>query len=313
MPEPESAHWGASNCSDAMYSALVIVGIMFLLWNLSCSCSSYFDNPGSFRTWSLLDSFSLLGSSKKKGSSAVIDPRKAPQGVTTETRDGQMTITTRRNGRSVTIPQSLPDKSDGVKVTYSLETQNLYQATNQTLLDLLEMSENLNSGVLEVNSHDLSSYNDRVKVFLALEAKLNKAIDEQSSAKQKEVVRQVLETVKNARHRILDLPESFTNDLPNPDAPYTEGMDYNDYMTDMAVSPLVKQQHNAYVNDKNLATPTPSFKPETSHSATVVPWVGLRRPQYTVNGKDLVDDSARSVPSSVDSSQLDRPVTLRWS
>jgi len=109
-------------------------------------------------------------------------------------------------------------------------------------------------------------------------------------------------------------PEPFNNDLPNENVKLTE--DNNQYSEDslplMALDQSVIQQHNKYVTERNKVTSTASFQPSRSDTQDVVPFVGLRRPSYSVNGKDLVDETARTVPTELDADQLAKPTQIYW-
>jgi hypothetical protein len=107
--------------------------------------------------------------------------------------------------------------------------------------------------------------------------------------------------------------ENFNNDLPNSNVVLPEdGDDYSNTIQAMALDNSVLEQHNTYVNDRNKVTSTASFQPSRSDTQDVVPFVGLRRPQYSANDKDLVDDSARTVPSEMDSDHLGKPTQIYW-
>jgi len=116
--------------------------------------------------------------------------------------------------------------------------------------------------------------------------------------------------------------EPFNNDLPNPKADLNiaidsngltdRSTDYSDIIAGQALEKSVFDQHKAYVNEKNKITNTASRNPARSDSQDLIPFVGLRRPQYQVNGKDMVDSTARQVPSVVDADQLAKPNNLRW-
>jgi hypothetical protein len=108
-------------------------------------------------------------------------------------------------------------------------------------------------------------------------------------------------------------PENFTNDLPNEHVKIEDKTSYSDAIQEMALDKSVVQQHASYVNERNKITSTASFNPSRSDTQDVVPFVGLRRPQYSFNNKDLVDSTARVVPSEVDANQLSKHVELRWS
>jgi hypothetical protein len=116
--------------------------------------------------------------------------------------------------------------------------------------------------------------------------------------------------------------EPFNNDLPNPAVDLTAGVnangvsessnDYSDIIAGQALEQSVFDQHKAYVSEKNKVTNTASRNPARSDSQDVIPFVGLRRPQYQIAGKDMVDATARQVPSVVDADQLSKPNNLRW-
>lgn len=109
--------------------------------------------------------------------------------------------------------------------------------------------------------------------------------------------------------------EPFNNDLPNPAKTLTDGdvdADYGSIIASEALEQSVFDQHKAYVNEKNKVTNTASRNPTRSDSQDLIPFVGLRRPQYQVNGKDMIDSTARQVPSIISADQLSKPNTLRW-
>jgi hypothetical protein len=116
--------------------------------------------------------------------------------------------------------------------------------------------------------------------------------------------------------------EPFNNDLPNPQVDLTAGVDancvsesgkdYSDIIAGQALEKSVFDQHKAYINEKNKVTNTASRNPTRSDSQDVIPFVGLRRPQYQIAGKDMVDSTARQVPSVLDADQLSKPNNLRW-
>ncbi len=116
--------------------------------------------------------------------------------------------------------------------------------------------------------------------------------------------------------------EPFNNDLPNPKVDLTAGSgangitesssDYSDIIAGEALEKSVFDQHKAYVSEKNKVTNTASRNPARSDSQDLIPFVGLRRPQYQVAGKDMVDSTARQVPSVIDANQLAKPNNLRW-
>ena len=116
--------------------------------------------------------------------------------------------------------------------------------------------------------------------------------------------------------------EPFNNDLPNPVVDLTAGInangapesgsDYSDIIAGQALEKSVFDQHKAYVKEQNKVTNTASRNPTRSDSRDEIPFVGLRRPQYQVAGKDMVDSTARQVPSVIDADQLSKPNNLRW-
>ena len=116
--------------------------------------------------------------------------------------------------------------------------------------------------------------------------------------------------------------EPFNNDLPSPQVDLTAGVnadgiatssnDYSDIIAGEALEKSVFDQHKAYVKEKNKVTNTASRNPSRSDSQDLIPFVGLRRPQYQISGKDMVDSTARQVPSVIDANQLAKPNNLRW-
>jgi hypothetical protein len=108
-------------------------------------------------------------------------------------------------------------------------------------------------------------------------------------------------------------PEPFNNDLPNQNVKLKEEGNYSEESLPlMALDKSVIQQHNKYVTERNKVTSTASFQPSRSDTQDVVPFVGLRRPSYSVNGKDLVDETARSVPTELDADKLAKPTQIYW-
>ena len=108
-------------------------------------------------------------------------------------------------------------------------------------------------------------------------------------------------------------PEPFNNDLPNENVELKEEGNYSEESLPlMALDKSVIQQHNKYVTERNKVTSTASFQPSRSDTQDVVPFVGLRRPSYSVNGKDLVDETARSVPTELDADKLAKPTQIYW-
>jgi hypothetical protein len=108
-------------------------------------------------------------------------------------------------------------------------------------------------------------------------------------------------------------PEPFNNDLPNENVKLKEEGNYSEESLPlMALDKSVIQQHNKYVTERNKVTSTASFQPSRSDTQDVVPFVGLRRPSYSVNGKDLVDETARSVPTELDADKLAKPTQIYW-
>lgn len=135
-----------------------------------------------------------------------------------------------------------------------------------------------------------------------------------SVAKTEEEKKEILDSIKEYNRNLNNqMRESFSNDLPNNNVSLDNEVSYNDILQSMALEPEVISQHKEYLTDKSKSTNTASFLPSRSDSQTVVPFVGLRRPQYLINNKDLVDESARTVPSELDADQLDRPVKISWS
>jgi hypothetical protein len=106
--------------------------------------------------------------------------------------------------------------------------------------------------------------------------------------------------------------EPFNNDLPNQKVKLDENTEYNELIQSMALDKSVKDQHKNYVNDRNKVTNTASFQPSRSDTQDVVPFIGLRRPQYSVNGVDLVDNTARTVPSELEADKLAKPTQIFW-
>lgn len=111
---------------------------------------------------------------------------------------------------------------------------------------------------------------------------------------------------------VFDESEPFNNDLPNQKVKLDESSEYNEIIQNMALDKSVKDQHKNYVSDRNRVTNTASFQPSRSDTQDVVPFIGLRRPQYSANGKDLVDNTARSVPSELDADRLAKPTQIFW-
>jgi hypothetical protein len=107
-------------------------------------------------------------------------------------------------------------------------------------------------------------------------------------------------------------PEYFNNDLPNEDIKLEEDGDYSQAIQQMALDKSVVDQHNTYVNERNKVTSTASFQPSRTDTQDIVPFRGLRRPQYSAGGVNLVDETARVVPSELDSDYLAKPTQIYW-
>lgn len=105
--------------------------------------------------------------------------------------------------------------------------------------------------------------------------------------------------------------EPFTNDLPyqlnNTSINYSNDVDYNEVLQNMALDKGVISQHNNYVNDRNKITSTASFYPARSDTQDIVTTWGFTKLKY-IN----IDPSARNVPSQ-DPEQGSKPITLKWS
>ncbi len=289
---------------------VIVVALLLLLFLVILPQSgvyklSGFGEPGTFRTWSLLDTFNVFDDSSKQKKKVKINTLNSIKGVNVVTKDDVTTITTLRNNKSITIPTK-------IGLGLSKEGENLYTSTNAMLVQLLKMADSLKSNVIVNTTHDVESFNEKVQLLLEYESKLDSMVATQLSGVKLTSVQNTLTSVKNDRHSILEISEGFSNDLPNQNVKFTEDMNYNDYMADVALEPSIKKQHTDYINDKTKLSNTPSFLPTPSHSTNVVPFVGLRRPEYAVKGVDLVEDSARSIPSTVDFNQLDKPIKISW-
>jgi hypothetical protein len=108
--------------------------------------------------------------------------------------------------------------------------------------------------------------------------------------------------------------ENFNNDLPNQKVNIpTDGTNYTEVISNMALEPSVIEQHKQYALQREKITSTASFNPERTDSQDIVPYVGLRRTSYLkASGDSFVDPTARQVPSVVDPSTLSKPVNLTW-
>jgi len=108
--------------------------------------------------------------------------------------------------------------------------------------------------------------------------------------------------------------ENFNNDLPNQKVNIpTDGTNYTEVISNMALEPSVIEQHKQYALQREKITSTASFNPERTDSQDIVPYVGLRRTSYLkASGDSFVDPTARQVPSVVDPSTLSKPVNLSW-
>jgi len=284
-------------------SLILIISIVLIVLGATGNLSGF--EPGNFRTWSLLDPFNIYSESKPK-KRVTVNTRGEPAGVEVTTVGNSTTIKTLRNNKSVIIPTTLSEPS------LTKEANDYYTNLNETLVKLLKFNDSLKSSVIDATPEDHDTFNERVQQFIELENRLDALVVKQLSGDKLTAVQNQLLQAKKSRHDLLEIIEGFSNDLPNNNVKFTDDMNYSDYMADIALEPSIKQQHNDYVNDKNKLTSTPSFLPAMSHSTNVVPFVGLRRVQYAVNGKDLTDESARQVPSVVDFNQLDKPIKLTW-
>ncbi len=284
----------------------IVVAIFILIILLATGVIETFEGaPGAFRTWSILDPFNAFTDSKPK-KKVRINTLNGLKGVNVVTKDDVVTITTPRNNKSVSLPSKLGTTG------LSQETEDLYTRINAMTIELLKMADSLKSDVIINTAEDVESFHERIQLLITYETKLDAMIVSQLTGAKLFDAQAKLQAAKTARHTILEVSEGFSNDLPNANVKFTDDMNYADWMAESALEPEIKQQHNAYVNDKTKLSNTPSFLPTMSHSTSINPVVGLRKVQYSVNGKDLVDESSRQVPSTVDFNQLDKPITITW-
>ena len=72
-----------------------------------------------------------------------------------------------------------------------------------------------------------------------------------------------------------------------------EEMPWSEAIDTLGLEQSVLDSHKAFVQDATRTTTTASNMPTVEFDTDVVPWVGLRRPDYNV----LVGSTARTVPS----------------
>ena len=233
------------------------------------------------------------------------------------------------NKKRVGVPS--PKKRVGAHVTPAMEKymQNKLKAMANSMDDLTEQIKKMKAKFMAVTDvNDKNKIKEGInKAHKELEIMVNhfkkikhdydnfRILRARKSGGSK-AVNEVKEQIKRENDRAdnnLTSLEGFSNDLPNQSPVFGEDIDYNETLMSMALEPSVISQHADYINDKNRSTNTASFLPSRSDSQTIVPFVGLRRPQYVVNNKDLVDNTARSVPSVLNSDQLDKPIKISWS
>jgi hypothetical protein len=106
------------------------------------------------------------------------------------------------------------------------------------------------------------------------------------------------------------LDEGFNNDLYNMDVEI-DSSDYESALKNMVLEPeLIAQQEKFSKELMHRVGGTSSRNPVRDDDQNVVPWVGLKRPQYQkINAND---ETARVVPSELDSDQLADYQMIRW-
>lgn len=228
----------------------------------------------------------------------------------------EFTLVSAGNTKTLKLPKNLPTKTVNGKFITKSYTSGANDSW-QEILSIIRLSIELQKNI---DIPNMTTTPDMIKkqdeYYSELDANwmfIYKKLQANLSEDKYNLLKKDLDNYRSESNRFLGRSESFANDLPNMNVTYTEDMDYNDYMANMALESSIKTNHNTFVNDKTKTTSTPSFLPSRSDSQTVVPWVGLRRPIYTTpDGKDVVDNTARNVPSTIDANQLDSPVTIRW-
>lgn len=98
-----------------------------------------------------------------------------------------------------------------------------------------------------------------------------------------------------------DVKEPFAGDLENESGNNIQGMaetgDYQEATKHMALEPTVSESHARYVSDIAANTQTASKMTLRSDPNDIVPWVGLRRPNYHGGAQPMED--ARTVSTDM--------------
>jgi len=109
-----------------------------------------------------------------------------------------------------------------------------------------------------------------------------------------------------------EIVEEFNNDLYNSDVEIDlESSDYEAALKSMVLEPVIFEQHKKFNQElMHRVGGTSSRNPVRDDNIDVVPWVGLRRPQYQKINPN--DSSARTVPSVKDSDDLANYQQIMW-
>lgn len=84
--------------------------------------------------------------------------------------------------------------------------------------------------------------------------------------------------------------EDFENELPgliSPPPIDPANYDYEEMAAKAALEPAVFSSHKEFADDRFKTTQGSSALGVMDHDNNIVPFVGLSRPQYSINGKDI--------------------------
>ena len=104
--------------------------------------------------------------------------------------------------------------------------------------------------------------------------------------------------------------EAFNNDLYRPDVEINSE-DYESALKNMVLEPEIIAQHQKFNKElMHRVGGTSSRSPVRDDNVDIVPWVGLRRPQYQKINPN--DGTARTVPSVKDADDLADYQQIMW-
>ena len=153
------------------------------------------------------------------------------------------------------------------------------------------------------------SMNNDSKESVILLPDAGKVLDQELEQVQEvpQVILQPEQSEQSVEERMV---EEFNNDLYNPSVDIDAG-DYESTLKNMVLEPTVFEQHKKFGQElMHRVGGTSSRNPVRDDNIDVVPWVGLRRPEY--QKIDPNDGTARVVPSVKNADDLANYQQIMW-